>query len=396
MIKKILIPILMLSMVFFIQCQDESIEPDNNNPALKTGSSFKKGKAEAPGGGGSGTHGNGGLNTGNGGKEGIYGDLVICLRTPDGIPMYKEIVGEHDPEYFPLPIKITEDGSVPSFKDGQYETFELNAEGDVIPEDGFIVLEVDMGRLNMIRAPQSVFVSALDEAILSLTQPGVTAIKTDGSGRLIAIVGAEDWVVNYDDIVGNEEENDKTIDSPRENLALYQELLSYRLTRQLSFLTSYGFTDDDVMSLAIGAYAAGSDKTAISLVDEICYLNDFFLDWKKAEINEPIGSPDVKGRHYYNFDGYIYNRAAVYGNKFVKITTLNSDGTWTENYRTLFSAVPWTHPMYLIDYEGGQNKNLTGFSNATNDAIQVLEFIHESDLIEYNPYFTANGLDLPD
>lgn len=389
MFKKFLLPIAILGMVFFTQCKEENIVPQADNPA------FKKGPGGGSG-GGSGDHGNGGINKGNGGKDGVYGDLVLCLRTPDGIPEYLSIVGEHGEEAFPLPIKIMEDGYIPSFKDGQYETFELNEEGDVIPEVGFIVQEVDMGRLNMIRAPQSVFVSALNEAIIGLTQTGVTAIKTDASGRLIAIIGAEDWIVNYDDDLLNDEENDKTIDSPRENLAVYQELLSYRLTRELGFLTNYGFTDDDVMSLAIGAFAAGSDKTAITLVDEICYLNDFFLDWKKAAIDEAIGSPDLKGRHYYNFDGFVYNRADIYGNKFVKITILNTDGTWEENYRTLQSVVPWTHPKYLIDYEGGNNRNLTGFSNATNDAIQVLEFIHESDLIEYNPHFTANGLVLPD
>ena len=57
--------------------------------------------------------------------------------------------------------------------------------------------EVEFGRLNVVRAPQSVLDAALAEAINALTQPGVEFITTDASGRLIAIIGQEDWKVNY-------------------------------------------------------------------------------------------------------------------------------------------------------------------------------------------------------
>ena len=43
------------------------------------------------------------------------------------------------------------------------------------------------------------------------------------------------------------------------------------------------------------------------------------------------------------------------------------------------------HPERLIDYSG--NTNITGFANAVDDAIQVLELIHSTDLIVYSPYF---------
>ncbi len=383
MFKKCFIPVVILSMVLFVQCTDEMDIPEPENPALKAGK-------------GNGNGGNNGGNGGNGGSGGLYGDLVICLRTPDGIPVYQPITGEHGLAYYPLPIMIDEISLEPLKVDDAYQTFELNAEGDPLLQDGYIIQEVEFGRLNVVRAPQSVLDQALTEAVNNLTQPGVTSITTDASGRLIAIIGEEDWLVNYDDDPLNDELNDKTIDSPRENVAIYQELLSNRLTGALSFLeTDYGFTDADILDLARGAIAAGADKTGTMNVDEFAYMNDWLLKWEAAEILELSNSPDVKDRHYFDYSGFNYSRAAEYATKYVKITVLNPDGTWTDTYQSLLSVVSWTSPTRLIDYENGNNINITGFSNAADDAIQVLEYIHSSDLIEYSPYFTASGFSSP-
>ena len=60
----------------------------------------------------------------------------------------------------------------------------------------------------------------------------------------MAIIGAEDWKVNYDTDLANDEFDDKTIDSPVENMAIYQELMTMDLDRQLNFLISDFSTDD--------------------------------------------------------------------------------------------------------------------------------------------------------
>jgi hypothetical protein len=373
-------------MVFFVQCTDEPDMPDAENPVLKAG------KGNGNGGG----NGGGGSGGGNGGTGGLYGDLIICLRSSDGIPIYEPITGEHGLAYYPRPIMIDESTLEPLFANGSYQTFELNEEGEPIPEEGYIVMEVEFGRLNIVRAPQAVIDQALTEAIGNLNQPGLSEIKTDASGRLIAIIGEEDWLVNYDDDPLNDEDNDKTIDSPRENVAIYQELLSNRLTGQLDFLELFhGYTDSDVMELAYGAIAAGADKTGTMNVDEFAYMNNWLLKWESTEILELSNSPDEKDRHYYDYSGFNYSRAARYATKYVKITVLNPDGTWSDTYESLLNVVPWTSPTKLIDYENGNNINITGFSNAADDAIQVLEFIHSSDLIEYSPYFTATGFNPP-
>lgn len=393
MFRKLLLPVVILSMVFFTQCSEvSSVKPasqDTESQSLK---------AKGHGNGGGGQHngkGNGGNNAENGGSDGTYGDLIICLRDIDGIPFYESIQGEHGLSYYPLPIKFNPITQEPvKNDDGTYQTFELDSEGDVITESEYIVKEVEFGRLNIVRAPQSVLDQALGEAIASLTQPGVTAIKTDASGRLIAIIGNEDWLVNYDNDPSNDEFDDKTIDAPREDIAIYQELMSKGMGGSLSFLAQNGFSESDALTLAFGAVAAGADKTGIINVDELAYMNNWLLNWQSALIAElPDKSPDVLGRHYYNYRSFAYNRAATYGDKYVRITTLKPNGSWTYQYKSLLSVVPWTSPAKLIDYSNGANTNISGFANAADDAVQVIEFLHSSDLIVYSPYFTSHGFD---
>lgn len=276
-----------------------------------------------------------------------------------------------------------------------YEVFELNEEGEPIddPGDLYIVKEVEFGRLNIVRAPQAVLDQALQEAIAGLTQFGVNDITTDASGRLIAIIGQPDWVVNYDDDATNDEFDDKTIDSPRENVAIYQELLGNKLNGELAFLMiDYGFENSDVMMLAMGAISAGADKTGRIIVDEMAYMNDWLIRWNDPEVIEAANSPDKKARRYYDFSGFSYNRSDVYSSKFVRIRTLHPDNTWSDSYKSLYDAVTWTDPAKLIDYQHGNPGldtyfNITGFSNAADDAVQVLEYIHETDLVVYSPIF---------
>lgn len=67
---------------------------------------------------------------------------------------------------------------------------------------------------------------------------------------------------------------------------------------------------------------------------------------------------------------------------------MRPDGTWGYVYHTLNDIVPWTNPEMLIDYAYGNNNNVTGFANAVDDAIRVIEYLHSSTLIEHSPHFT--------
>ncbi len=383
MFKKILMPIAILGMLFFVQCTDDPIHPDTYNAGKGNG----YGGGGSGGGGGNG-NGNGGGNGGNGGAGGLYGDLVICLRTPDGMPVYTWVMGEQDElQPAPQPIKIDETTLEPvKDLDGNYEVFSYDqTTGELIPEEGYLVEEVEFGRLNLVRAPQAVLDQALQEAKNALLQGGVSFITTDASGRLVAIIGEEDWLVNYDDDPLNDEFDDKTIDSPRENVAIYQELMSRGFNGELGFLNAH-FDEEDILMLAAGAISAGADKTGTMNVDEFGYMNNWLLHWDQIPDDLKMG-PDDKDRMYFNYDGFEYDRNLVYAGKYVRVQEFYPNGTWEYNYVSLYDVVNFTDPNLLIDYAGGNNTGITGFSNAADDAIQVLEFIHESTLVEYSPYF---------
>jgi hypothetical protein len=147
--------------------------------------------------------------------------------------------------------------------------------------------------------------------------------------------------------------------------------------------------------IAVGAIAAGADKTGNIIVDEMAYMNDWLLKWTDPEISEVVGgSPDEKGRRYYDYSPFSYDRYETYKDKIVRVTELYNDGgeqTWKYSYYSLYDVVPWTNSNLLIDYNNNGNSDfstgITGFSNAADDAIQVLEYLHSSDLIVYSPYF---------
>lgn len=223
------------------QCGEQINQPSEISQPL-----LGKGK----GGGGNGGGGNGGGGSGNGGGGGgtpggggsLYGDLLIVLRTPDGVPVYKGITGEHGLTYYPQPIKFDALTGIPVKIGNTYDVFDISDEGDIIPDAGYVTKEVAFGRINVVRAPQTVLDNALAEAQNSLV--GAGDILTDFAGRLVAINGgAVDWIVNNDGDPLNDQDDDKTIDAPRENMAIYQELMMNGLGGQLSFLTGYGYSE---------------------------------------------------------------------------------------------------------------------------------------------------------
>jgi hypothetical protein len=380
MLRKVIIPILVFAMVFFCQCEKDDLLSPSSSPS----SNFEK-KYDGNG------HGNGGGNGGQGGGSNeLYGDLVICLRTLDGVPIYQDIFFEehNTTDYFVLPIKVnvsndelfrTDDGL-------SYVTFLLNEEGEVIDDDaGFDVKEVEFGRINLIRSPQKVLDKALRSVVDNLNQAGVQEITTDAAGRLVAIVNNQDWIVNYDNDANNDEFNDVVIDSPIENMAVYQELMNRGFNGDLSFLHR-SFSDRDMLMLAAGALAGGADKTGTIIVDEVAYMNNWLLNFEAYNIPEVTNSPDALGRRYYDYNHFYYDRNETYSDKYVRIINYNADGSYFYEYQPLLRMVDWSNPNVLVSYDD-PNYGITAFSNAADDAVRVIEYIHSSDQIVYSPYF---------
>ncbi|MCJ7499275.1 hypothetical protein MUP29_03370, partial [bacterium] len=147
---------------------------------------------------------------GGGGKsdEGVlYGDLYVVLRDGNGKPIL-------DPENFDCPTPVLVDASGDC--QGITMVFDEEALTCGIPlgfED--LVMTVETGRLSVSRTTDSVFEHAYIEAIKNISY--ADTITLDPAFRLL--------LTFINDDTGEVEH--KTIDSPLENLAMYQTLMKY-------------------------------------------------------------------------------------------------------------------------------------------------------------------------
>jgi len=210
---------------------DPAAEEDSDRPEW---AGVKGGKA-----------GGGGKPFGAGTKKGdLFGDMYILLRDPNGVPLTdangEELVVAFYYDTTGVLVPVTD-------ADGQLVAIPRNEEGDLLTsvtvgETTYDVVpgEVELGRLSVGRSPSKVLNHSLDEALAKLTAEGAV-IAIDSTGRL-AVDGT-------------------TIDSPLENLALYE---TYMTTGTIP-----GVTLPDGFSPAALLAAAG-DKTGTISVDTLC------------------------------------------------------------------------------------------------------------------------------
>lgn len=243
--------------------------------------------------------------TTGGGKGDLFGDLYYVVRDPlTGEP---ELVGEElqvclDPGC--NEVVVTVDGELP---------------------EGAEAAEVEFGRTNVMRAPQPVIDHSLDEVVTKLT--AATVVTTDEAGRLVL-----DGVA---------------IDSPLENLALYEALLTGNLSEAL-----LAKLPSDVFAVAASALAGAADKTGDIDIDFIFNVN---LITGVAE-------------DYYDYSTFSYTRdyLATYPYYY-----LAADGVSvlraTLDINDYLDAVNGALPA-----DGG----ITLFSAAADDSLEVIELVH--------------------
>ena len=285
-------------------------------------------------------------------KGGDYGDLFVVLRNDDGSPV--TVGSEHYILLADGTVVLTEGGEVPPG---------VSAE---------LLQPVEFGRMNIARAPDSVMEHALTEALSKLDGLTVTAetieALTDAAGRF-TIDGL-------------------TIDSPLENLALYQALLTAETNDEgvlvLTATSSHDGADTTYtllvdptlrLDLAASALAASSDKTGELLIDEVVLISSFL--GVEDELAALVGA-------------YNYDREAAY-DVVVNVLVEQPDGSFVPTdvnlYQTLsaddgdiygFNTVE--RPYLLPDGSLAVDTNLTGidiFTQAADDAVQAIEFVHE-------------------
>lgn len=267
----------------------------------------------------------------SGSKKGdLFGDLWVILRDEDGIPI------------------LTEDGYVQPL-DANGDPIELDEEGH--PVDETLTVEVEMGRLNVGRAPTSVLDRRAEEVVLLLNQ--ATDISVDAAGRLVLTVDGVE----------------KTIDSPLENLAIYVALSTTGTIpgvddlpgEDYDFLVDGELTQEDI-DASVSFLAAATDKTGAFTSDEIAYINAFLGINTVTEGDVTYSDMD--------YADFTYDRESVYGDRTVVVLVEQEDGSFVAEEVSVYEAV--------FDSENASDAgSLDAYTLAAEDARLVIEFIHE-------------------
>lgn len=314
-------------------------------------------------------------------RGGDYGDLYVLLRSDNGVPEMTQIGSE----WFVQPV---DENGLP---------LELNAEGELVDPEA--ATEVEFGRLNIVRSPPSVLDQAFEEAMAVIDAADL--ITLDFCGRLTAWNGG---VIT------------KTIDSPRENMALYRYLMRYMFedTEENNYNNRLGFLGEppynfDPLMVAASCLAAGSDKTGFITIDEVVYINGFIdCIGLNPILNEHEYDFNYDYKYYFNFgdcDGegmeFQYNRQNTYQNRYMQFQV------WENTYYPVDEFGNCNGPIFPIDYYFELNgmytyrwgdmpaNRVSGFALAADDAVQVLDFIHGDSNIRFLPGFTPPNVNGP-
>ncbi len=316
---------------------------------------------------------------GAGSKKGDdYGDLWVILRDNSGDPIL-DANGQVQPviivDGVPVVIQLTDpDG------DGHYE---------VPAEYADYLQAVELGRSNVSRSPDQVILHSLEEALSKLDGLTLTSDMLTEAGMLV-VDGA-------------------TIDSPLENLALYEALLTSTDSNNDGLLeVNVDYSGEDgsgtytflvpesvQLDLAASLLAAGSDKTASLTVDRVVTVSEFLgvddelrtllssyvydgsattygatTTWINVQV-DGLDTPD-------DLSDDIYQSVEV---NLVSGTTITYNGEDVfvpgVNFETVPSTVDDNNDGLLDANDIGDLDGIDGFTQATDDALQVIEFVHD-------------------
>ena len=245
-------------------------------------------------------------------------ELDIITRDEDGYPILTSPTDGTDP--VPVTETVTIDPGPDGFLNLEDDGFSpivlYDAEGEPLAEVALHVFPVEEGRLNIIRSPATVLANRMTELIKNFGDGTVASVIRDFCGRF--------YMVRTQTVFDSGIE-DKPIDSPLENLALYYELMinGFNFSAEENGLNFLVVDDDNglggfnfqcridnrwgegamhysdivlkgnkeqfVSNLAAACVAAGSDKSNFITADEIVFLN-LFMQIPKA-IGNDIDKP---------------------------------------------------------------------------------------------------------
>jgi hypothetical protein len=336
---------------------------------------------QGPGGGNGGGPGGGNPNPGKSqGKGGLYADLMVIARDANGIPIldgndcYQPITADasigvaamspdglypYGYKVYPVPLV----GSAPAAMAEDEDELEVC---DPLNEYyASFVSEVDLGRLNLGRSPEKVLLKQLDDVLAALDGATVTV---DGSGRLVA--------------------DGTTVDSPLQNLTVYQSVLETGLVGGLDPtawpLHKWGLT--------AAALAAGSPKEGFVItVDTVQYLNRILnipAD-TGAEAIFPADLSDDTDEQFLNFGTVpAYSRTATFPGCVAWNQEIFPGRTPTSVMAEVFGTTQ--------SPDGEQNTsqgNVDAYVQFAEDAHQVLVWVHAQGILldSVDPILSDSG-----
>jgi hypothetical protein len=365
----------------------------------------------------------------------LYGDLYVILRDESGVPVLSAsgCIQPISTTTATTTIATSTGDLVINVLEG--EPFALptytDTAGDLVECElteamANWVEAVDFGRLNLGRAPDSVAAHAFDEAIKKMNV--ANAITLDPAGRLfLSLPSAEDPTI-YEW---------KTIDAPAEALGLYIEMMKYGdwvlpentpvlgggspetieyrpvlNSTAIGFLSALGFTNLGVndtittlnnaeLTLAASLLAAAADKTGSISLDKVMYINSIY---GINQLGTVVG--ETEGKLYYNFGAFNYDRSGTYAMRgspecasvgasyvYVLQPEADTDGNpltlhyvstcmdllgYEAAHDPTVNAVRYTDMVESYMYAGTYefNDNVRAFTQAADDALQTIEYIH--------------------
>lgn len=317
--------------------------------------------AIGPGSGVGGGGGSGGGNGSGGGKPDhagtkkgdLYGDQYVLLRDVD--PIDGGGNGEPVLDANGQQILVGTDGSLIHYV---YDA----ATGDyIIPADKLsLVQTVELGRANVARAPEKVMEKSLNEALSKVMS--AEEVTADAAGRLMC-----DGV---------------TIDSPLENLALYQYLMT--AGGELAWPAVRDAWPDPLATLEgwdpSSLLGAAFDKSMPISMDAVLYQNTTL----------GVNISNTQGTTYFDFtdqnsESYSHSREERWGDVYIQwYEDIDADGDLelvepTTVFEAVFGSQEWTD-QYLT--AGGilasaDRSGVNDFAQAVEDARAVINFMHE-------------------
>jgi len=295
---------------------------------------------------------------------------------------------------------------------------------------------VDFGRLNLGRAPDEVINHAFDEAVKNMNL--ASAIGIDPVGRLVLTFDdgtvktidspAENlalyikmmkdghWITVDTTTAGRGNkppdkgppEGDGPSEEPRPVLGCVDPDCE-QTTNAITYLNWLGYDlgdsnrtnvdlSQDELQLAASLLAAAADKTGSITLDKVVYINSVY------DINQAGSLPgEIEGKTYFNFGAFQYNRS-LYQNRnsgdcdsgeiWVLQPEIEQNGVEVPNHFVTqcmeilgydpadpvpVNAVRFTNMVEAyttVEITYDFVDNVRGFTQAADDALQVLEYVH--------------------